>query len=198
MKKLISILLAAMLVLSLAACTATDNGGETPENEGFTLTNSIEGVDYEFTYTSVPQRIVTVASPATEMLLALGLQDYIVGYAYQENVIPEKYAEVFNALTQISDGWDISQELILACEPDFMMFWNGDPIGSYEFLSANNISTYTLTSDQDGATIESVYADFRAMGKIFGIEDRAEAVIAEMQAKIDAAKVETDTPVSVV
>ena len=198
MKKLISILLAAMLVLSLAACTATDNGGETPENEGFTLTNSIEGVDYEFTYTSVPQRIVTVASPATEMLLALGLQDSIVGYAYQENVIPEKYAEVFNALTQISDGWDISQELIMACEPDFMMFWNGDPIGSYEFLSANNISTYTLTSDQDGATIESVYADFRAMGKIFGIEDRAEAVIAEMQAKIDAAKVESDTPVSVV
>ena len=198
MKKLISVLLAAMLVLSLAACTAADNGGETPENEGFTLTNSIEGVDYEFTYTSVPQRIVTVASPATEMLLALGLQDSIVGYAYQENVIPEKYAEVFNALTQISDGWDISQELIMACEPDFMMFWNGDPIGSYEFLSANNISTYTLTSDQDGATIESVYADFRAMGKIFGIEDRAEAVIAEMQAKIDAAKVESDTPVSVV
>ena len=105
MKKLISVLLAAMLVLSLAACTAADNGGETPENEGFTLTNSIEGVDYEFTYTSVPQRIVTVASPATEMLLALGLQDSIVGYAYQENVIPEKYAEVFNALTQISDGW---------------------------------------------------------------------------------------------
>ena len=198
MKKLISVLLAAMLVLSLAACTAADNGGETPENEGFTLTNSIEGVDYEFTYTSVPQRIVTVASPATEMLLALGLQDSIVGYAYQENVIPEKYAEVFNALAQISDGWDISQELIMACEPDFMMFWNGDPIGSYEFLSANNISTYTLTSDQDGATIESVYADFRAMGKIFGIEDRAEAVIAEMQAKIDAAKVESDTPVSVV
>ena len=198
MKKLISVLLVAMLVLSLAACTAADNGGETPENEGFTLTNSIEGVDYEFTYTSVPQRIVTVASPATEMLLALGLQDSIVGYAYQENVIPEKYAEVFNALAQISDGWDISQELIMACEPDFMMFWNGDPIGSYEFLSANNISTYTLTSDQDGATIESVYADFRAMGKIFGIEDRAETVIAEMQAKIDAAKVESDTPVSVV
>jgi iron complex transport system substrate-binding protein len=162
------------------------------------LTNSIEGVDYEFTYTAAPRRIVTVASPATEMLLALGLQDSIVGYAYQENVIPEKYAEVFNALPCISDGWEISRELILACEPDFMMFWNGDPLGSYEFLSANNISTYTLTSDQDGATIESVYADFRAMGRIFGIEDRAEAVIADMQAKIEEAKVETDTPVSVV
>ena len=198
MKKIISLLLAAMLVLSLAACGAAGNGAETSKDEGFTLTNSIEGVDYEFTYTSVPQRIVSVASPATEMLLALGLQDSIVGYAYQENVIPEKYAEAFNALTQISDGWDISQELILACEPDFMMFWNGDPIGSYAFLSANNISTYTLTSDQDGATIESVYADFRAMGKIFGIEDKAEAVIADMQEKIAAAKVETENPVSVV
>ena len=201
MKKFASLLL-VLVMLFCTACGAPAEPADTPADSaaetGFSLTNSILGEDHEFTYTAVPQKVISLASPATEMLLALGLQDSIVGYAYQENVIPEKYAEVFNALTQISDGWDISQELILACEPDFMMFWNGDPIGSYEFLSANNISTYTLTSDQDGATIESVYADFRAMGKIFGIEDRAEAVIAEMQAKIDAAKVESDTPVSVV
>ena len=194
MKKTISLLLALVMILMLTGCNAPGGG----EAEGLTITNSIEGVDYEFTYDAVPQRIVSVASPATEMLLALGLEDSIVGYGYQENEIPEKYAEAFAALPCISDGWNISQEQILACEPDFMMFWNGDPIGSYEFLSAYGISTYTLLSDQDGATVDTVYEDFRNMGKIFGVEDRAEAVIADMQAKIAAASVETDEPVSVV
>lgn len=195
MKKIMCALLVLVMTLSLlSGCTTVVSD----EKLGLTITNSIEGVDYEFTYTDVPQRIVSVASPATEMLLALGLENSIVGYGYQENVIPEKYAEAFNALPCISDGWSISQEQIIACEPDFMMFWNGDPIGSYEFLTTYGISTYTLTSDQDGATIESVYEDFRNMGKIFGVADRAEEIIADMQAKIAAAAVQTDAPVSVV
>ena len=194
-KKTISVLLVLVLALGLFTGCQTAGGGE---EAGLTIVNSIEGVDYEFTYDEVPQRIVSMASPATEMLLALGLEDSIVGYGYQENVIPDKYAEAFAALPCIADGWSISQEQIVACEPDFMMFWNGDPIGSYEFLTTYGISTYTLTSDQDGATIDAVYEDFRNMGKIFQVEDRAEEIIADMQAKIDAATVETDTPVSVV
>ena len=198
MKRYISLFLAALLLLTTAAC---GNAGQQTAQSGdgaFTLTNSIEGVDYTFIYEKAPQRIVSIASPATEMLLALGLEGSIVGYGFQDNVIPDKYAEAFNGLTCISDGWNISQEQILACEPDFMMFWNGDPTGSYEFLSANSISTYTLRSDQDGATVESVYQDFRNMGKIFGVEERAEAVISDMQTKIAAAAVETDAPAKVV
>lgn len=192
MRKLLCMILTVFMLLGMAGCgstgtteTTVNTTAEATENESFTLTNSIMGEDHEFTYTEVPQRIVSIASPATEMLLALGLEDRIVGYAFQDNEIPQKYADAFNSLTCISDGWNVSQEQILACEPDFMMFWNGDPTGDYEFLSTNGISTYTLLSDQDGATIDAVYQDFRNMGKIFGVEERAEQIIAEMQAKID-------------
>ena len=106
----------------------------------------------------------------------------------EENVIPEKYQDAFNSLYQITDGWDLSLEQIVALEPDFMMFWNGSPDYTYEFLSANNISTYTMTSDIDGAKIESVYDDFANMGKIFGAEERAAEIVSEMQAKIDPVK----------
>ncbi len=186
MKKLIPLLLVLVMLLC-TACGASNAPVKTdePADTGFTLTNSILGEDHEFTYSAVPQKVVSLASPATEMLLALGLEENIAGYAFQENVIPEKYQEAFQSLHQITDGWDLSLEQIMAMEPDFMMFWNGSPDYTYEFLTANNISTYTLISDTEGATIDAIYEDFTNMGKIFGVEDRAAEIVSEMQAKID-------------
>jgi iron complex transport system substrate-binding protein len=134
------------------------------------------------------------------MLLALGLEESIAGYAMQENEIPEKYKAAFDSLYCITEDWNVSQEMIMAMEPDFLMFWSGSPDYTYEFLTANGIGTYTMTSDLDGAKIRSVYDDFTNMGKIFGVEDRAEEIIAEMKAKIDpvAEKMADAEPVSVV
>ena len=185
MKKFLCLLTALVLLAGMTACGTAPAPTEPESGDGFTVSNAILGENHDFTYASVPQRIVTLASPATEMLLALGLERSIVGYAMQENEIPEKYKAAFDALNCITPDWTVSQEMIMALEPDFLMFWNGSPDYTYEFLTANNISTYTLTSDIDGAKIESVYDDFTNMGKIFGVEDRAAEIIAEMKAKID-------------
>lgn len=200
MKKILSVLLAVCMLACLCACGAEPAPTEPVSADGFTLSNAILGENYDFTYASVPQRIVSLASPATEMLLALGLEDSIVGYAMQENEIPEKYKAAFDELYCITPDWTVSQEMIMAMEPDFLMFWNGSPDYTYDFLKSNNMSTYTLTSDTDGAKIDSVYDDFINMGKIFGVEDRASEIIAEMKAKIDpvAEEMANVEPVSVV
>ena len=200
MKKILCMLLAVCMLACFSACGAEPAPTEPVSADGFTLSNAILGENYDFTYASAPQRIVSLASPATEMLLALGLQDSVVGYAMQENEIPEKYKAAFDALYCITPDWTVSQEMIMAMEPDFLMFWNGSPDYTYDFLTDNNMSTYTLTSDTDGAKIESVYDDFINMGKIFGVEDRASEIIAEMKAKIDpvAEKMASVEPVSVV
>lgn len=200
MKKILSVLLAVCMLVCLCACGAEPAPTEPVSADGFTLSNAILGENYDFTYPSVPQRIVSLASPATEMLLALGLQDSVVGYAMQENEIPEKYKAAFDELYCITPDWTVSQEMIMAMEPDFLMFWNGSPDYTYDFLKSNNMSTYTLTSDTDSAKIESVYDDFINMGKIFGVEDRASEIIAEMKAKIDpvAERMANVEPVSVV
>ena len=201
MKQFLSLLMALVLVLGLAACGAAPVDPTEPAAEdGFVISNAILGENHDFRYTSVPQRIVSLASPATEMLLALGLQDSIVGYAMQENEIPAKYKEAFDALYCITPDWTVSQEMIMAMEPDFLMFWNGSPDYTHDFLTSNNMSTYTLTSDIDGAKIQSVYDDFVNMGRIFQVEERAEQIIAEMKAKIDPVAERTASlePVSVV
>lgn len=197
MKKFISFSLVAMLMLSLVGCGAT--GGKGNKGGDLTITNEILGEKHEFTYDKTPEKIVTLASPATEMLLALGLEDSVVGYACQDNEIPEKYKAGFDKLHSITDGWVVAKEAILALEPDFMMFWNGSADYTYDFLTSNNIGTYTMTSDVAGAKIESVYTDFENMGKIFGKEKRAEEIIKEMKAKIEPVEsaVKDATPVSV-
>lgn len=177
MKKTLSMLLAAVMLIGCMAFASA-------EGTEFKLDNMILGESYEFTYSAVPQRIVTLASPATEMLLALGLEKQIVGYAVQDNEIPDQYKEAFDSLELITDGWSVSVEMILAYEPDFLMFWNGSKDYTYDFLTANGMGTYTMLSDVDGAKIESVYQDFTNMGKIFGVEERAAEIIAQMQEKI--------------
>ena len=196
MKKSICLILVCLL---LAGCAGPVQSPQGTPAEGFSLTNAILGEDHLFTYTDVPRRIVSLASPATEMLLALGLEESIVGYAMQDNEIPARYKAAFDSLHCITRDWTVSREMILALEPDFLMFWNGSADYDYEFLTANGISTYTMTADINGAKIGSVYADFTNMGKIFGREERAAAIIAEMKDKIDpvAARTAALTPVSV-
>ena len=98
MKKIFCMLLAVCMLACFSACGAEALPTEPVETDGFTLSNAILGENFDFTYASVPQRIVSLASPATEMLLALGLEDSVVGYAMQENEIPEKYKAAFDAL----------------------------------------------------------------------------------------------------
>lgn len=198
MKKYICLVLACLALLGVVGCSNSAQKAQDTNTAGFSLTNSILGEDYLFTYPKVPGRIVSLASPATEMLLALGLEERIVGYAMQDNEIPEQYKAAFDALYCITKDWTVSKEMILALEPDFLMFWNGSADYDYEFLNTNGISTYTMTSDVNGAKIESVYDDFTNMGKIFGRENRAAEIIAAMKAKIDpvAARTKELMPVS--
>ena len=210
MKKNISIIMATAMILCLPGCGAGNAPAPAPANtesaeteaaeaESFTLSNIILGESYDFTYEEIPTKIVSLASPATEMLLALGLEDSIAGYAVHDNEIPEKYKAAFDSLTLITDGWSVSTEMIMAYEPDFLMFWNGSKDYTYDFLTANGMSTYTMLSDVDGAKIESVYEDFSNMGKIFGVEARADEIINEMKDKVDAVKTKSAglAPVSV-
>lgn len=197
-KTLTLLTLALSASLCFGACGPA-NPNDQPSGDNLTIKNEILGEEYDFEYTKVPKKIVTLASPATEMLLALGLEDSIVGYACQDNEIPVQYKDAFDSLYCITDGWSVSKEMILALEPDFMMFWNGSADYTYEFLTSNNIGTYTMTSDINGATIESVYNDFTNMGKIFAKEKRAEEIISNMKEKVSAveSKLENVTPVSV-
>lgn len=206
---------AAVLVLSLlflTACTSTPSSS-LPENNGelsskadapVTVTSVFGGEEVEITYEQTPERIVSLAGFSTEMLLALGLEDKIVGYAWQDNDVLPQYQQAFEALHPLCDpGMDPGEETVLAAQPDIVLSWaswSEDDYFNYENLSKNHIMTYGFHCERtEDATLEDVYSDFLNLGKIFRVEDRAEALVDKIRGRIEAVqeRVQDKEPVSV-
>ena len=89
-KRMTGIMLAgALAVTSFAGCMTVF--AEDP----VTVTSVFGDQEVEITYEKAPERVVSLAGFATEMLLALGLEDRIVGYAWQDNDVLPQYQEAF-------------------------------------------------------------------------------------------------------
>ena len=151
---------------------------------------TIENCGVTITYDQPPQRAVSMAQHATEVMLTLGLQDHMVGTAYLEDPILPDVAEAYATIPVLSDTYP-SREVFLAAEPDFVYggwvsAFRDEVAGSRESLMELNIGSYLAHANclEAKATVEDVFADFLNIGKIFGISDRAEAYVAEKRERL--------------
>src|SRR5699024_12393204 len=71
------------------------------------------------TFESAPERIVTIKSTATDLLLALGLGDKVVARAFSDGPVPKRWADEAESIPQLSDKAP-SQEAVLEKEPDLV------------------------------------------------------------------------------
>lgn len=193
------------------AATATTPEGESSSDSAAQAYEpvTLENCGKTTTYDAPPERAVPMDQNVTEMMLALGLEDRIAGYARQhfdptQPVLPE-FQEVYDELDLLAET-SPSREVFLAAEPDFALaaFGFSEDSGlSEESLAEDGISTYLIGDQCDGRTepvgFEDLYTTLRDLGAIFDVEERAEALIEEMETQIAAvaAEVEGEDPVSV-
>ena len=190
----------------LAGAVAASLFGSAPAfaEEPVTVTGIFGEEEIDVTFEKAPERVVSLAGFATEMLLALGLEDRIVGYAWQDNDVLPQYQEAFEKLTPLCEpGMDPGEEVVLAAQPDLVLSWaswSEDDYFSYENLSKNGIGAYGFHCERtENSSLEDVYEDFLNLGKIFRVDDRAEALVGEMQERIAAVqeRIKNEEPVSV-
>lgn len=149
------------------------------------------------TYERVPQRAVTHDVNITEMFLYLGLGDRLVGYSG----IPAT-KEIDPGLRALLDGVpDLSRqgmnlETIMSVEADFV--FGGWSYGFREgqvtpaTLAEFDIASYVLTEScirkvkRKNVSLEDTFADMLAIGRIFGIEDRAREKVAQYRVELRA------------
>ena len=217
-KKVVAMLLTGAMLVSAVGLTACGAGSEPVDNTGdqtvvstvtdnqdaaapVTVQAHVNGELVEMTYEKVPERVVSYAGFATEILLALGVSDNIAGYAYQDNPVLPQYEEAFNGLKALANDpyTEPSAEITLAAEPDFYIGWAGSGTYTHEWCQKNNIPTYGLHCEKVGATIEDTYTDILNLGKIFKVEDRANQLVNEMKTNIAAVqdRVKDQEPVTV-
>lgn len=183
MKKRITMLFALVLAMGILA------SGAALAEYPVTWSQNLDGNDYEFGVEAAPEHAVSMSQATTEMLLALGLADKMAGSAFLEEEIYEPLAEDYAKVEVLSDKWP-SYEVFMATDPDFTTGWavpftqRAIPAAD---IAAQGVPIYVPESMlRTDATLDTLFDDFRMYGKIFGVEDAAEAYVAGEQTKLVA------------
>lgn len=158
---------------------------------GFPLT--LDNCGTKVTFDVAPQRVVTIKSTATEMLLALGLGDRIVGVGFQDGPVPEAWAGA--ALPVLAERLP-NQEVVLETEPDLVYAgWESnfaaDGAGERPALAALGVASYVSPAACKAEpykpaklTFDQLFAQIGEIGQIFDAEDKAAALVGEQKAAL--------------
>ncbi len=210
MKKLMSLLLAAMLVLGLAACggqaggapdtnqqensTAPVSDESTPSGnpstpaapETITITSlngNREPAELEVPYD--PQRIAILDMASLDILDALGVGNRVVGSASTSLDYLQSYVTDEN-ISNLGTIKEADLEAVMACEPD-VIFIGGRLSKSYDALSEIAPVVY-LSTDSSIGVVESVRKNAATIASMFGLEDQVATLMGGFDSRIETLK----------
>ncbi|MGV9726891.1 ABC transporter substrate-binding protein [Streptomyces albogriseolus] len=195
-------------VLLTTGCGASDRAGgdaeaATAAPAGFPVT--IDNCGMKTTYDKPPSRVVTIHQHPAELLLALGLKDRLVGTAFPDSAVLPELKRDYEAIPELAER-EPSFEKILDAEPDFVYGGYGSAFAENEGRSRKafadaGIDTY-LNREYCGekrVTMKDTYDEIRTIGTVFGVPDRADELVADLEGRVGkaAAEVEGEPEVSV-
>jgi iron complex transport system substrate-binding protein len=157
---------------------------------------TVKSCNREVTFDAPPARAISNDVNLTEMMLALGLRDRMVGYTGVSGwkTLDEELRQNIAELPELSAQYP-TREVLLGAEPDFFFAgWNyGMKVGGEvtpETLEPLGIKTYELTEScifvgpKAKSSMQDMYNDLLNLGLIFGVEDRAKDLVAGYEAKL--------------
>ncbi|WP_336714488.1 putative F420-0 ABC transporter substrate-binding protein [Arthrobacter sp. USHLN218] len=191
------VLAAASLLLSgcgggPAPAGAGPDGTAEATASGFPFT--VDNCGTKVTVSAPPERVVTIKSTSTELLLALGLGDRIVGTAFADGPVPERWRQDLPVIAEQLPA----QEPVLALEPDFVYAgwesnFSADGAGERAALGKLGINTYVSPAacrepgyQPDPLTFDGLFADIEEAGRIFGAGAQADRLVAEQRKQLEA------------
>ncbi|POA52914.1 MULTISPECIES: ABC transporter substrate-binding protein [unclassified Pseudomonas] len=185
-----------LLALSLGAAQAF------AEATRYSLT--ITSCNREVTFKQAPRHALSHDINMTQMMLALGLKSRMVGYSGVSGwkAVTPQMSVLLDGLPELAAKYP-SVETLLNANVDFLFAgWDyGMRVGgdlTPQTLAPLGINVYELTEScafvmkRPAASLDDTYNDLRNLGRIFDVQDRANALIAQMQEQV--AQVQQDLP----
>jgi iron complex transport system substrate-binding protein len=190
MKKSFVFLAAGVLLsLLLFSCTGKSEGRAGGGTAEAGVTGSFAPLTFNnhgrsVTVTRRPEKVLALGPNCAETLVALGLTAYITGTSlrnHSRGPLPQ-YAEDFKSIPELNHG-SATREAVISSGADFIYGIDWEFGGSG--LDIDELAGYGITVYMDAAqTLEQTYQEIADIGKIFGVEDRAAAFIADEKARI--------------
>lgn len=194
---ILSVLPAVLAVgVGLSGCAAPAEPGDDPAPGGEGTSLELSNCGYPVVIDRAPQRVVTIKSTSTEMLLALGLADRIVGSAFLDGPVADAWADEAASIPVLSDQLP-SQEAVLELEPDLVYGgwesnFSADGAGERDELATLGVASYVSPAACQGAEqppkldFDELFREIGEVADIFDVDagpllDRLRADLAAIE-----------------
>ena len=157
---------------------------------------TVKSCNRDVTFDAAPTRAVSNDVNLTEMMLVLGLTDHMAGYTGVSGwkTLDPEMREGVKELPELAEKYP-TKEVLLGAEADFYFAgWNyGMKVGGEvtpDTLAPFGIKVYELTEScihigpKEKISMADMYNDLLNLGTIFGVEDKAKALVAGYEAKL--------------
>jgi len=198
-KRFLLALLIVFLAGTLCFAAGQEETSSIADSFGSTINNKMEQTfvpftvttyGQEVTYDHIPKRAVSLNAHTTEIMLAMGLGDVMVGTAYNNAPVLPQYQKEFEKIPKLAEKYP-SLEVFLNADPDFVFgrssAFQEKSVAPLETILDYGIMAYVCKGSYTvGTTMEDVYEDFQVLGRVFQVEERADELIQGMKEKIEA------------
>ncbi len=208
MKKLLTLMLAGALALSMAACSSSDSGSDTTTPaattaaageettaaetteaaEASTVTVTVldaEGKDIDVEFPLNPEKVVVLNWQTMDFLDAVGMGDKVVGLiksgSYPAHL--QKYVDD-ESIVNVGGMKDVDMEAVMSLQPD-VIFSSDRTESMYEEFSMIAPTMSAAVVYEDG--FMNSYKELAAKhGQIFGLSGEVDSIIADYETRIAA------------
>lgn len=150
---------------------------------------SLVNCGFELQLDAPPERIVAIKSTSTDLLVALGLEERIVGVAFQDEEPP-------SGLPVLAERMP-SEEALLEATPDLVFSgwesaFTAEAAGDRAELEALGVRSYVSPPACKGEgrpdllTVDGLFDSITEAGVVFGASDEAAELVAEQRRQLDA------------
>ena len=176
MKKLISLLLALAVILSLTAC-----GGPVPAPEGSDSAKTVMFTDDLGRDVEIPAEIsrIVATGPVAQVILYSIAPDLFVGLAYQfnataEGIVPQEYLDL-PYFGQLYNSANLNVEELAMVDPQLIIDVGQPMSGGAEDLDTLSAQT-NIPAVFISSSLEDMPTTYRTLGKLLGCEEKGEAL----------------------
>ncbi|MFD9906827.1 ABC transporter substrate-binding protein [Streptomyces sp. NPDC059063] len=193
--------IAAALTLTIAAVGCAKSDGDSASGDKAAHTTKVTSCGRELAFDKAPERTVALDQSSTEVLLELGLEKRMAGTSNLKTKIAPEYRAAYKQVEVLSPKI-LTGEQLRAATPDFTLggftdYFTKDRVGTRDelsrlglpsFVSAVDCPKQNMPGGKAKSPFDLLFQDYADLGRIFGVEKRAQKLVKDQRATLAEAQ----------